>query len=102
MKENKQKDKKKMSMNIGENKFHKDEIGFFKFIFGIKSWKANWLSFAGISLLIIYSLFIVLVRILYGVGVNYIKNNNIDEVNFFSLIITLMGPLTYLICILRG
>lgn len=88
--------------NIETDHLNTVKVSSSKFFFGIKSSRANWFLFGGVSLLIIYSLLIVLIRFLFGLCVNYINNNNLTELNFFCLIIAIMGPVSFLFCILSG
>lgn len=75
---------------------------FYKFFFGIKSQKANWLLFGGMFSLIIYCFLIILVRILIGLTTNFIQNGNLSELNFLCLIIAILGPVNSSICLLTG
>lgn len=99
-------DRKNIKYNINKNTISTGEkrvqISLHKFLFGIKSMKANWLLLAGILSLIVYSSLIVLVRVLLALSINYIRNKNSSELNFFCLILVIMGPVCSAMCILTG
>lgn len=88
--------------NIGLSGGNLMQITLYKFLFGIKSRNANWLLFAGNLSLIIYSALIVLVRFLVALSINYIRNNDTSELNFFCLILVIIAPICFGLCILTG
>lgn len=79
-----------------------NSVGLFKFLFGMKIGFGNLFLFIGIFMMLIHSALTVLNEVLFGIGLNFIKNNNMENLKTFCLITTFIGPASCIVSIISG
>lgn len=78
------------------------DVGFFKFLFGIKNSIGNVYLFLGIFILLIYSVVSLISEVFYGICINFIQSKQMDELKIYCLILGLTGIAYFFLFIICG
>lgn len=78
------------------------KIGFYKFLFGVKSPIGNFYLFLGIFLSILYSVFNLISEMFYGFCINLIETKNMNDLKIYSLILGISGVAFLILSLLSG
>lgn len=100
----------KINKNLSSNKekeshlieHERQEIGFSKFLFGIKMPRANLYFFLALFMNFIFSFLTSVNEFFYGFCLNYLQNGDMPQLKLFCLFLGFLGILNFIFSILVG
>lgn len=91
---------KKIELENSKNRSKKVSLN--KFLFGVNIPLGNLCLFFGIFLNMIFSLVTSLMHFIYGFCLNSLSTYNMEDLKLFCLIMTIIGFVNFILCLLIG